>query len=153
MHREPDVGFDPGSPGSRPGPKAGAKPLSRFTDSKCYEKDVQSYICNACVLLVKRWRKLPVDARAGPSLKTTLKSKKSNQSDDGLDTEMATGFNTMPIFLFLYLTYWNRQKIFLIDTHLFKPGCSNKQAAGEKSKEQGPVPLPISTQAGVETEV
>ena len=24
---EPDVGFDPGSPGSRPGPKAGAKPL------------------------------------------------------------------------------------------------------------------------------
>ena len=28
MHREPDVGFDPGSPGSRPGPKAGAKPLS-----------------------------------------------------------------------------------------------------------------------------
>ena len=27
MHREPDVGFDPGSPGSRPGVKAGAKPL------------------------------------------------------------------------------------------------------------------------------
>ena len=27
MHRESDVGFDPGSPGSRPGPKAGAKPL------------------------------------------------------------------------------------------------------------------------------
>ena len=27
MHREPDVGFDPGSPGSRPGPKAGAKLL------------------------------------------------------------------------------------------------------------------------------
>ena len=27
MHRKPDVGFDPGSPGSRPGPKAGAKPL------------------------------------------------------------------------------------------------------------------------------
>ena len=26
-HQEPDVGFDPGSPGSRPGPKAGAKPL------------------------------------------------------------------------------------------------------------------------------
>ena len=26
-HREPDVGFDPGSPGSRPRPKAGAKPL------------------------------------------------------------------------------------------------------------------------------
>ena len=27
MHREPDVGFDPGSPGSRPGPKAHAEPL------------------------------------------------------------------------------------------------------------------------------
>ena len=27
MHREPDVGFDPGSPGWRPRPKAGAKPL------------------------------------------------------------------------------------------------------------------------------
>ena len=27
MHREPDVGFDFGSPRSRPGPKAGAKPL------------------------------------------------------------------------------------------------------------------------------
>ena len=26
MHREPNVGFDPGSPGSRPGPKASAKP-------------------------------------------------------------------------------------------------------------------------------
>ena len=27
MHQEPDVGLDPGSPGSRPGSKAGAKPL------------------------------------------------------------------------------------------------------------------------------
>ena len=27
MHREPDAGFNPGSPGSCPGPKAGAKPL------------------------------------------------------------------------------------------------------------------------------
>ena len=27
MHREPDVGLNPRSPGSRPGPKAGAKPL------------------------------------------------------------------------------------------------------------------------------
>ena len=26
MHRDPDVGFDPRSPGWRPGPKAGAKP-------------------------------------------------------------------------------------------------------------------------------
>ena len=27
MHWEPDVGFDPGSPGSRPGTKVGATPL------------------------------------------------------------------------------------------------------------------------------
>ena len=27
MHRDPDVGYYPGSPGSRPGPKAGVKPL------------------------------------------------------------------------------------------------------------------------------
>ena len=27
MHQEPVVGFDPGSPGSRPGPKTGVKPL------------------------------------------------------------------------------------------------------------------------------
>ena len=27
MHREPDVGLDPGSPGSCPGPKAGTKLL------------------------------------------------------------------------------------------------------------------------------
>ena len=27
MHQEPDMGFDPRSPGSRPRPKAGAKPL------------------------------------------------------------------------------------------------------------------------------
>ena len=27
--REPDVGLDPGTPGSRPGPKACAKPLSQ----------------------------------------------------------------------------------------------------------------------------
>ncbi|MEE6524430.1 hypothetical protein FKM82_023895, partial [Ascaphus truei] len=63
---------------------------SRFTDSKRYERDFQNCfglnegrsgdICNACVLLVKRWKKLPmgskkswnhvVDARAGPNLKT-----------------------------------------------------------------------------------
>ncbi|CAK7309743.1 hypothetical protein VULLAG_LOCUS14907 [Vulpes lagopus] len=28
MHREPDAGLDPGTPGPYPGPKAGAKPLS-----------------------------------------------------------------------------------------------------------------------------
>ena len=35
MHWEPDVGLDPGSPGSRPGPKAGAKPLRHPGIPKC----------------------------------------------------------------------------------------------------------------------
>ena len=44
MHQEPDMGFNPGSPGSRPGPKAGAKPLrhpgipeARFLKVFCYD--------------------------------------------------------------------------------------------------------------------
>ncbi len=37
MHREPDVGVDPGSPESRPGPKAGAKPLCHpGIPAKCF---------------------------------------------------------------------------------------------------------------------
>lgn len=64
---------------------------SRFTDSKKYEAEFErcfrvqekrtGEICNACVLLVKRWKKLPpgtqrdwrhvVDARAGPGTKLT----------------------------------------------------------------------------------
>ncbi|XP_065344357.1 SIN3-HDAC complex-associated factor [Cloeon dipterum] len=65
---------------------------SRFTDSKRYEEDfVECFllseqrggeICNACVLLVKRWKKLPagssrnwshvVDARSGPGTNKSL---------------------------------------------------------------------------------
>uniref|UniRef100_A0A667GG78 SIN3-HDAC complex associated factor n=1 Tax=Lynx canadensis TaxID=61383 RepID=A0A667GG78_LYNCA len=200
---------------------------SRFTDSKRYEKDFQSCfglhetcsgdICNACVLLVKRRKKLPAGLKKKKQkklescgrckgrtqlLKTTLKPKKvktlsgnriksnqisklqkefkchnsdahsttssafpaqspcySNKSDGGSDTEMASGSNrTLVFFSFLGLTYWKRQKIrcriiykgrfgeVLIDTHLFKPCCSNKKAAAEKPEEQGPEPLPISTQ-------
>ena len=55
MHREPDVGFDPGSPGSRPGPKAGAKPLCHpgisfsndidfWASLKIRQKDVMRHI-------------------------------------------------------------------------------------------------------------
>uniref|UniRef100_A0A8C5XF86 SIN3-HDAC complex associated factor n=1 Tax=Microcebus murinus TaxID=30608 RepID=A0A8C5XF86_MICMU len=179
---------------------------SRFIDSKRYEKDFQSCfglhetrsgdICNACVLLVKRWKKLPVgskkklescgrckgrtqpkdyietkesensiseqqkefkrpnsDAHSTTSSASPAQSPcYSNQSDDGSDTEMASGSNRTPVFSCLDLTYWKRQKIccgiiykgrfgeVLIDTHLFKP------SAAEKPEEQGPEPLPISTQ-------
>ncbi|XP_017780070.1 PREDICTED: protein FAM60A isoform X2 [Nicrophorus vespilloides] len=78
---------------------------SRFTDSKKYEEDFnkcfqlpgprQGEICNACVLLVKRWKKLPagsernwkhvVDSRAGPGMKsmTKFKSKHKKQAAEG----------------------------------------------------------------------
>uniref|UniRef100_A0A0C9QAF4 Fam60a_1 protein n=1 Tax=Fopius arisanus TaxID=64838 RepID=A0A0C9QAF4_9HYME len=72
---------------------------SRFTDSKRYEEDFfpcflleerrTGEICNACVLLVKRWKKLPagsdrnwshvVDARAGPGIKSLTKFKSKNK--------------------------------------------------------------------------
>lgn len=71
---------------------------SRFTDSSRYEEtfrlcfglaeDRVGDICNACVLLVKRWKKLPlgskknwnhvVDARAGPGFKMTKPRKIKN---------------------------------------------------------------------------
>ncbi|KAI5101334.1 family with sequence similarity 60, member A isoform 2 [Silurus meridionalis] len=71
---------------------------SRFTDSSRYEEtfrlcfglseDRVGDICNACVLLVKRWKKLPhgskknwshvVDARAGPGFKLTKPKKVKN---------------------------------------------------------------------------
>ncbi|XP_022916437.1 SIN3-HDAC complex-associated factor [Onthophagus taurus] len=81
---------------------------SRFTDSKKYESDFvecfqlssprQGEICNACVLLVKRYKKLPVgsdrnwrhvvDARAGPGMKsmTKFKSKHKKLSETGEKT-------------------------------------------------------------------
>jgi len=72
---------------------------SRFTDSTKYEEDCtrcfkladtrNGEICNACVLIVKRWKKLPVnttkdwahvvDARTGPGIKNVFKNKKKDQ--------------------------------------------------------------------------
>ncbi|XP_037937322.1 uncharacterized protein LOC119670938 isoform X2 [Teleopsis dalmanni] len=74
---------------------------SRFTDSGKYESGLmkcfdlkyprQGEICNACVLLVKRYKRLPagsnrhwghvVDARAGPGTKSLTKQKKSKDED------------------------------------------------------------------------
>lgn len=72
---------------------------SRFTDSRKYEPEFETCfktdekrsgeICNACVLLVKRWKKLPagtnrdwhhvVDARAGPGTKSMMKYKSKSK--------------------------------------------------------------------------
>ena len=44
VYREPDVGFDPGSPGSRPGPKAGAKPLRHpGIPSLCFKMRMETW--------------------------------------------------------------------------------------------------------------
>lgn len=78
---------------------------SRFTDSSKYEDQFQSCfkleeervgeICNACVLLVKRWKKLPkntrrnwshvVDARAGPGGKSFVKQKKKKEEENNIE--------------------------------------------------------------------
>ena len=42
MHREPDVGFDPGSPGSHPGPKTGTKPLRHPGIPRCFLNNTSS---------------------------------------------------------------------------------------------------------------
>jgi len=79
---------------------------SRFTDSKKYEEDCircfkledgrNGEICNACVLIVKRWKKLPanttkdwahvVDARTGPGIKNVFKQKKKEPVVSSSDT-------------------------------------------------------------------
>ena len=80
---------------------------SRFTDSKRYEAYFEKCfsleehrsgeICNACVLLVKRYIKLPagstrhwnhvVDARSGPGIKSMVKSKKQNTTTTNTNTK------------------------------------------------------------------
>ncbi|XP_044732808.1 SIN3-HDAC complex-associated factor [Chrysoperla carnea] len=82
---------------------------SRFTDSRKYEQDFlqcfqlatprQGEICNACVLLVKRWKKLPagssrnwrhvVDARAGPGMKSMVKFKSKNKLNDAASERLS----------------------------------------------------------------
>ena len=73
---------------------------SRFTSSKKYEayfsecfklSELRSgEVCNACVLIVKRWKKLPtnsvkdwahvVDARVGPGVKNVQRPREENQT-------------------------------------------------------------------------
>uniref|UniRef100_A0A8C5BB69 Uncharacterized protein n=1 Tax=Gadus morhua TaxID=8049 RepID=A0A8C5BB69_GADMO len=136
-------------------------------------------ICNACVLLVKRWKKLPVgskknwnhvslilttkkhsstryrprshvpveegtgpDRSAGSTTSSTSPAQSpsySNLSDEGSDTDIGPGSSQPPVFSFLDLTYWKRQKVccgiiykgrfgeVLIDPHLFKPCCRKQQ--------------------------
>ena len=50
MHREPNVGFDPGSSGSRPGPKAGTKLL--------HHPGIPRYLYFQLILLMKDCNKL-----------------------------------------------------------------------------------------------
>ena len=60
---EPDVGFDPRTPGSRPGPKAGAKPLS-------HPGIPWSYVLNHTAIssLVVMIRSIMLDGKIWPKL-------------------------------------------------------------------------------------
>ena len=64
MHQEPDVGLDPRSPGSHPGPKAGAK-LLRHPGIPIHQIFIVVSSCGAGIALgtgdgvVSRWDKVP----------------------------------------------------------------------------------------------
>lgn len=90
---------------------------SRFTDSKRYEpyfekcfgleEDRAGEICNACVLLVKRFIKLPagsnrnwnhvVDARCGPGIKSMVRAKKLQKPDENA-AEVADDFKKKHVY-------------------------------------------------------
>ncbi|UXI16273.1 Gly 6-like protein [Sarcoptes scabiei] len=90
---------------------------SRFTDSKKYESEFEKCfrieekrsgeICNACVLLVKRWKKLPsgtnknwhhvVDARAGPGTKSLKSNAIINHQSNCSTTSRNNKSNENPI--------------------------------------------------------
>ncbi|TRY92311.1 hypothetical protein DNTS_028663, partial [Danionella cerebrum] len=72
----------------------------------------------------------------------------SNQSDDGSDSELTPGSARSPVFSFLDLTYWKRQRVccgiiykgrfgeVLIDPHLYKPCCQKKQEQEHEEEEE-----------------
>ncbi|KAG7267760.1 hypothetical protein CRUP_006317 [Coryphaenoides rupestris] len=103
---------------------------SRFTDSKRYEKDFTSCfglcesrtgdICNACVLLVKRWKKLPVGSKKNWNHSPSY----SHLSDEGSDTDISPGQKVC-----CGIIYKGRFGEVLIDSHLFKPCCRKQQRA------------------------
>uniref|UniRef100_A0A672KHI0 Protein FAM60A-like n=1 Tax=Sinocyclocheilus grahami TaxID=75366 RepID=A0A672KHI0_SINGR len=72
----------------------------------------------------------------------------SNQSDEGSDSELTPGSARSPVFSFLDLTYWKRQRVccgiiykgrfgeVLIDPHLYKPCCQKKQVQEQEEEEE-----------------
>ncbi|XP_026474914.1 LOW QUALITY PROTEIN: SIN3-HDAC complex-associated factor-like [Ctenocephalides felis] len=125
---------------------------SRFTDSRKYEDDFvecfqlpsprKGEICNACVLLVKRFKRLPpgsdrhwghvVDARVGPGLKSMTRFKKKKE-----EKELAAncvGFNNTnaPPEKFLKIMKKKSKK-------------ERKSANAQKNRENSPTPSDDST--------
>ena len=84
MHWEPDVGFDPGSPGSRPGPKAGAKPLRH------------PGIPRLIYLLRERQREGQRDRESGGEGQRERRERES-QADSPLSTEPDAGLDLMTL--------------------------------------------------------
>ncbi|XP_069544302.1 SIN3-HDAC complex-associated factor [Brachyistius frenatus] len=88
------------------------------------------------------------DARSSTSSASPAQSPSySNQSDEGSDTELSAGSAPSPVFSFLDLTYWRRQKVccgvvyrgrygeVLLHPHLYRPCCQRKQEE-QKQEEQ-----------------
>ena len=130
---------------------------SRFTDSKRYECEFENCfrikerrsgeICNACVLLVKRWKKLPtgtnrhwhhvVDARAGPGIKSTTKLKSKQQLSP------TTGKYKSPLKTrkSLYSTPSSSPTSFFDDTSINEDSCDKDMFSdSEESEDDEPVP-------------
>ncbi|CAD7688648.1 unnamed protein product [Nyctereutes procyonoides] len=122
--------------------------------------------CNAHVLLVKRWKKKEgnwnyvVGARAGPSLKATLTPKKvKTLSGNRIKTHQISKLQKEFKASSAQSPCWsNQQKMccgiiykghlgkVLIDTHLFKLGCSNKRKQllrSGRSRGQSLCPSPL----------
>ena len=88
MHREPDVGFDPRSPGSHPGPKAGAKPL-RHPGIPCLRK-----------LFIAKFVKLHIAIEFQKERKEEEREKKANLRDSSFMEDNKSIF--VVTFCFLY---------------------------------------------------
>ena len=126
---------------------------SRFTDSKRYEayfgkcfsldEHRSGEICNACVLLVKRYIKLPagstrhwnhvVDARSGPGIKSMVRSKKqqkdsnSNETTNGTENETPEKINKKHFY---------RSKRNKADNLLFKSSRSSLRTSMSSSSSE-----------------
>lgn len=119
---------------------------SRFTDSKKYENDFvecfqltvsrKGEICNACVLLVKRFKRLPpgsdrhwghvVDARIGPGLKSITKFKQKKKKSSAISISTASS-----LFMSQKIRKLFKKNIGVNKQHTIKDGSSDEGSLPE----------------------